>query len=232
MAPSLRCPTPVQTLDKKLLADGQKTTKLLLRGLDIEVEAGAGHPVSRFLRCDQTRNALIIDGDANGIAQLTKSGQEEEEEEPDAAEDDEEEDDEENNGDREEEEGGDEEESEVLSAENVHAHWWFASDIWHSNTVTSTIARLLSREEIVIPLDDLAEIRPGKVSAVVDNSEDHQTCMTFVSSSAILVLPLGDTALRNTLLQKFQSFLLVSPTVIICNLLLSDMYFVCYDVFY
>lgn len=141
-------------------------------------------------------------------------------------------------GDREEEEdtSGEEEDEDgegepsdsvsvAFTAENIHQHWWFTgTHVWSENnsgweTLYPQQKKDGKKKEIVIPLDDLSEIRPGKVSSLIDSPDDLHSCISFVTSYVTLVLPLGNIQLRNTLLPKFQSFLMVSHPKYLIHLL-------------
>lgn len=228
---------PTQFCEKQTLSDGQKTAELLIRGIDIEVEATGPHPLNRhhfeelrqdsntanrFLRYDAAQQVLIVNcgamGNNNEVKRteeekLTNIAEEEEGEDNDTSAEEAEDDEEDlavNQSDK--QEGEEDDEEIILSPDNIHSHWWFTStNIWHSNATESMLNNSISKNnDIVIPLDDLAEIRPGKVSSVIDSADEFNTCISFVSSTAVIVLPLGSISLRNTLLRKFQSFLLLN----------------------
>lgn len=55
-------------------------------------------------------------------------------------------------------------------------------------------------------LDDIAEIRPGRVSMAID-SEPDSMALTIVSSGTILCLPIPNKQLRDQLIRRFQLFI-------------------------
>ena len=59
-----------------------------------------------------------------------------------------------------------------------------------------------------IDVDDIAEIRPGRMSFSCDGSS-HLPTLTIVGSETSISLPLDSVAIRNALLRQFQSFLMV-----------------------
>jgi hypothetical protein len=60
-----------------------------------------------------------------------------------------------------------------------------------------------------LDVDDIAEIRPGRVSFSCDGTS-HMPSLTIVGSETCITLPLDSVAIRNALLRQFQSFLMVS----------------------
>lgn len=67
----------------------------------------------------------------------------------------------------------------------------------------------LTSSDRCIDIDDISEIRPGKISAYVDGSED-LPLLTIVASETILCLPVANVQLRNNLIRRFQAFVEVS----------------------
>lgn len=57
-------------------------------------------------------------------------------------------------------------------------------------------------------IDDISEIRPGRISFSCDGSE-YLPSLTIVGSETSISLPLDSVAIRNALLRQFQSFLVV-----------------------
>jgi hypothetical protein len=72
----------------------------------------------------------------------------------------------------------------------------------------------LTTQNRSLDLDDISEVRPGKVSPLIDgcSGEDSNDVLyvSIVASESILVLPVPSLVVRNNLLRRFQSFLLVS----------------------
>jgi hypothetical protein len=76
----------------------------------------------------------------------------------------------------------------------------------------------LTPENRYIDIDDISEIRPGKVSPIVDGAtsieENDSLFLSIIASETILVLPLPSILVRNNLIRRFQAFLLVSPSLV------------------
>eukprot|EP00602_Paraphysomonas_sp_CaronLab_P007018 CAMPEP_0185026808 /NCGR_PEP_ID=MMETSP1103-20130426/11276_1 /TAXON_ID=36769 /ORGANISM="Paraphysomonas bandaiensis, Strain Caron Lab Isolate" /LENGTH=553 /DNA_ID=CAMNT_0027560515 /DNA_START=500 /DNA_END=2161 /DNA_ORIENTATION=+ len=58
-----------------------------------------------------------------------------------------------------------------------------------------------------LDVDDISEIRPGRMSFACDGSA-YLTCLTIVGSETCICLPVDSVAIRNGLLRQFQSFIL------------------------
>jgi hypothetical protein len=99
-----------------------------------------------------------------------------------------------------------------------------ATDLMKSPTVAAVTSDLidlshlryhLTPENRYIDIDDISEIRPGKVSPIVDGAtsieENDSLFLSIIASETILVLPLPSILVRNNLIRRFQAFLLVSP---------------------
>ncbi|CAE7398412.1 unnamed protein product, partial [Symbiodinium microadriaticum] len=59
-----------------------------------------------------------------------------------------------------------------------------------------------------LDVDDIAEIRPGRMSFSCDGTS-HLPSLTIVGSETCISLPLDSVAIRNALLHQFQSFLMI-----------------------
>ena len=71
----------------------------------------------------------------------------------------------------------------------------------------------LTTQNRSIDIDDVCEIRPGKVSPLIDgvNIEDNDSLyVSIIASESILVLPVPSLVVRNNLIKRFQAFLMVS----------------------
>lgn len=59
-----------------------------------------------------------------------------------------------------------------------------------------------------IDVDDVSEIRPGKISSTIDGGED-TLYVSIIASETILVLPVPTLSVRNNLVRRFQAFVTV-----------------------
>ena len=66
----------------------------------------------------------------------------------------------------------------------------------------------LTGEDRSIDIDDVSEVRPGKVSASVDGSED-LLYVSIIASTSIVVLPVPSLVVRDNLVRRFQAFITV-----------------------
>lgn len=66
----------------------------------------------------------------------------------------------------------------------------------------------LTGQDRTIDLDDISEVRPGKVSASVDGSED-LLYVSIIASQSIIVLPVPSLIVRDNLVSRFQAFVTV-----------------------
>lgn len=55
-------------------------------------------------------------------------------------------------------------------------------------------------------VDDVAEVRPGRVSSFVDHPEHDGCVLSLIGSASIVVLPVPSVALRDKLVARFQAF--------------------------
>eukprot|EP01040_Poterioochromonas_malhamensis_P005636 gene5634-6056_t len=82
----------------------------------------------------------------------------------------------------------------------------------HKNIDLSHLKFDLTTQNRSIDIDDVCEIRPGKVSPLIDgvNIEDNDSLyVSIIASESILVLPVPSLVVRNNLIKRFQAFLLV-----------------------
>ena len=83
----------------------------------------------------------------------------------------------------------------------------------HKNIDLSHLKFDLTTQNRSIDIDDVCEIRPGKVSPLIDgvNIEDNDSLyVSIIASESILVLPVPSLVVRNNLIKRFQAFLMVS----------------------
>ena len=59
-----------------------------------------------------------------------------------------------------------------------------------------------------INVDDISEVRPGKVSFACDGTP-YRTSLSLIGSEGTICLPVDSVDIRNALLRQFQSFLMV-----------------------
>jgi len=67
---------------------------------------------------------------------------------------------------------------------------------------------LTNNQDRTIDLDDISEVRPGKVSVSVDGSED-LLYVSIIASQSIIVLPVPSLTVRDNLVSRFQAFVTV-----------------------
>lgn len=93
-----------------------------------------------------------------------------------------------------------------------HGSVYFAHG--HSASPVKDTAVLLAGQDLTtqnrsISIDDISEVRPGKISFCADGCED-SLVLSIIASETIICLPVSSVKFRNNMIARFQAFIQVS----------------------
>lgn len=63
-------------------------------------------------------------------------------------------------------------------------------------------------------MDDISEVRPGKISFACDGTP-YRTSLSLIGSEGTICLPVDSVDIRNALLRQFQSFIMVNDLLLL-----------------